>query len=210
MTFRVKIGRKKKKKMVDKNVFNSRSIFIKNETKTFTAKKSENSASNNKKHLSMSENSPSKSASNPRLFIREQHNRSNSFMYSFSSDDEESTHSKKNKSKAKKAINYRKRMSIPNTRHANDESESSHEQPVVQTRQTRRKKSDISDIMGVADKSIVFGNSLPHFVSTIRKPRKLTNEEIRMLNVSEKFVQDAHHMLFYPPGLAFIPRSRKY
>ena len=38
------------------------------------------------------------------------------------------------------------------------------------------------------------------------KPRRLTIKEIRSLNVSEKFVNDASKMLFYPKHLSFSPR----
>lgn len=41
------------------------------------------------------------------------------------------------------------------------------------------------------------------------KPRKLTVDEIRTLNVSEKFVSEASKMIFYPELLAFSPRIFK-
>lgn len=46
---------------------------------------------------------------------------------------------------------------------------------------------------------------LPEFVKHIKKPRRLTFGEIRSLHVSEKFVHDAHKMIFYPPNMAFAP-----
>lgn len=51
------------------------------------------------------------------------------------------------------------------------------------------------------------GYKLPEFVKHIKKPRRLTFSEIRSLHVSEKFVHEAHKMIFYPPNLAFAPKS---
>lgn len=50
------------------------------------------------------------------------------------------------------------------------------------------------------------GNQVPEFVKHIKKPRRLTFGEIRSLHVSEKFVREAHKMIFYPPNLAFAPK----
>lgn len=49
-------------------------------------------------------------------------------------------------------------------------------------------------------------DGLPSFVKHIKKPRRLTFGEIRSLHVSEKFVHEAHKMIFYPPNLAFAPK----
>ena len=43
-------------------------------------------------------------------------------------------------------------------------------------------------------------------VQSIKKPRKLTFGEIKTLRVDERFVNDAHEFIFYPPNLAFAPK----
>lgn len=54
--------------------------------------------------------------------------------------------------------------------------------------------------------SLSGSRELPEFVKHIKRPRRLTFGEIRSLNVSEKFVNEAHKMVFYPPNLAFAPK----
>jgi hypothetical protein len=60
-----------------------------------------------------------------------------------------------------------------------------------------------------ASNNSINAQKLPSFTQMINRPRRLTFSEIRSLNVSEKFVGEAHDMLFYPPNLAFAPRLHK-
>ncbi|CAF0881093.1 unnamed protein product [Brachionus calyciflorus] len=47
--------------------------------------------------------------------------------------------------------------------------------------------------------------TLPEFVWFMNAPRKLTINELALLNVSEKYLQDARHMIFNPLTLSLYP-----
>lgn len=53
-------------------------------------------------------------------------------------------------------------------------------------------------------------NELPSFIKHIRKPRVLTLNEIELLHIDDKFIEEASHMVFNPNTLAFVPKSKRF